>query len=625
MPKVILDDLDSLTNEASARSKINSNSRKIEQALDKTLSRDGTGPNTMEANLDMNGKRILNLAKPVNPTEPLRLQELQFFTEDLDTRVAEAQVAATAANASAQASANSAGESVTAKSLSEAARDRAVEAEGNANSYKQAAELAEVNAELARDASQGFAQNANDLANTAPNSDVPGYPVGTRSARHWASVAQAVAGGVTATGTTFTPYGTLASTNVQGALQELEDDKASYGILAGTQTWTGVNTFVGSFNLSGAAGTTRTFDIATGANRRWRVAVNGVAEGGANVGSDFYIARYDDAGNYLGDAIKFDRKTGAGILEARPSWAGFTPWDNNNLPVTNFAKTILDDSDARSVRITVAAEQNRWYGGGTSDPHYGRAEINWTNSTTTPFALTPGAEYIIVTGYANPTHKWVNLPWTSFNNGEYVVIEFIGTTTGTLPYVTSAGGGSIIYRSVAQNLPIVGGYEKWKFIRCPSGWIAEIIQQPQNVLLDKYYAGGGQSVSPTSWSALWIPDVAAGDNAIWGPNGNSVFWTPVAGTYTVIAHTFATARAGGNASGIVRFGISGNPGNGMEPGWAPAYERYMVVGEDQDRLSVSTTMYFPAGQSVGAAYISSSANVYYNQGHNRQIIRLISR
>lgn len=59
-----------------APSKINANNTAIELAVENTLSRDGTGPNEMNANLDMNQNRILNLPQPVNGTEPLRLADL---------------------------------------------------------------------------------------------------------------------------------------------------------------------------------------------------------------------------------------------------------------------------------------------------------------------------------------------------------------------------------------------------------------------------------------------------------------------------------------------------------------------------------------------------------------------
>lgn len=77
--KVNLTDLANLQNELTAVTAINANSTLIEGAVDNTLSRDGTSPNQMMANLDMNTNRILNLPAPGIPTEPLRLQDLIDF------------------------------------------------------------------------------------------------------------------------------------------------------------------------------------------------------------------------------------------------------------------------------------------------------------------------------------------------------------------------------------------------------------------------------------------------------------------------------------------------------------------------------------------------------------------
>lgn len=70
MAKVILNDLQNLTNKVSAVNTININNSRIEAAMEKTLSRDGTSPNEMEASLDMNSYPIYNLPKATSATEP---------------------------------------------------------------------------------------------------------------------------------------------------------------------------------------------------------------------------------------------------------------------------------------------------------------------------------------------------------------------------------------------------------------------------------------------------------------------------------------------------------------------------------------------------------------------------
>lgn len=66
-------------NPTSAATTINSNFGAIQTEFDNTLSRDGTQPNQMFANLDMNSNRILNLSVPISSNEPMRLQDLANY------------------------------------------------------------------------------------------------------------------------------------------------------------------------------------------------------------------------------------------------------------------------------------------------------------------------------------------------------------------------------------------------------------------------------------------------------------------------------------------------------------------------------------------------------------------
>lgn len=83
MAKLTLSDITTVVN---APTSINANSALIEAALENTLSRDGTSPNAMNASLDMNSNRILNLPEPTLATEPVRLGDLlsstSVFTQD---------------------------------------------------------------------------------------------------------------------------------------------------------------------------------------------------------------------------------------------------------------------------------------------------------------------------------------------------------------------------------------------------------------------------------------------------------------------------------------------------------------------------------------------------------------
>lgn len=80
MSKITLNNVGNLIDAVTAANTINTNNSTIQTAFDNTLSRDGTSPNQMSSNLDMNTNQIINLPSPLNPTSPLRLQDLTGFS-----------------------------------------------------------------------------------------------------------------------------------------------------------------------------------------------------------------------------------------------------------------------------------------------------------------------------------------------------------------------------------------------------------------------------------------------------------------------------------------------------------------------------------------------------------------
>ena len=54
----------------------NANNTLIETALENTLSRDGTSPNTMSANLDMNSNKVVNLTDGTNNQDAVTVLQL---------------------------------------------------------------------------------------------------------------------------------------------------------------------------------------------------------------------------------------------------------------------------------------------------------------------------------------------------------------------------------------------------------------------------------------------------------------------------------------------------------------------------------------------------------------------
>ncbi len=73
MAKITLNDM---TTGYSGPARINANFDLIEAAIENTLSRDGTSPNQMEDDFDMNGFRILNVGSPQSPLDVARLVDI---------------------------------------------------------------------------------------------------------------------------------------------------------------------------------------------------------------------------------------------------------------------------------------------------------------------------------------------------------------------------------------------------------------------------------------------------------------------------------------------------------------------------------------------------------------------
>ena len=76
MSKVTLTNLVNLTNQTTAVNAINANNAVLTTAMDNTLSRDGTQPNQMNATLDMNSNRMINLPSATSTTEPVTLSQM---------------------------------------------------------------------------------------------------------------------------------------------------------------------------------------------------------------------------------------------------------------------------------------------------------------------------------------------------------------------------------------------------------------------------------------------------------------------------------------------------------------------------------------------------------------------
>jgi hypothetical protein len=78
MAKLVIDEI---TSGYLSTEKLNAILEQIEDALDNTLSRDGTTPNQMEADLDLNGHSLLNASFEGGPTSLVTLEYLQDYVD----------------------------------------------------------------------------------------------------------------------------------------------------------------------------------------------------------------------------------------------------------------------------------------------------------------------------------------------------------------------------------------------------------------------------------------------------------------------------------------------------------------------------------------------------------------
>ena len=77
MAKLVLNDISNISgNPGSAESTINQNFQAIEDAIENTLSRDGLAPNYLEASLDVNSQRVINLPYALTETEAVPLGQV---------------------------------------------------------------------------------------------------------------------------------------------------------------------------------------------------------------------------------------------------------------------------------------------------------------------------------------------------------------------------------------------------------------------------------------------------------------------------------------------------------------------------------------------------------------------
>jgi hypothetical protein len=304
MAKVTRVTLTNLDNPSTAVSQINTNFANLQTAMDNTLSRDGTSPNTMLASLDMNSNRIINLPEPENDAEAARKVDVDTVQENLDEIEAALQALVDEAEDfkdNAEAAASNANTSEINSATSAA---NALTAENNAETAETAAEAAQAATEAllaafptitSTDASASAGPNLIlDRVSASPaNNDVLGriFFRGRDS------------------GGNATDYAALTST-ISDTTDGSEDGALRFwATTAGTLT----NPVVISgtqVRIDGAAATTREYTFNTAGTQRWSIRANSNTESGSDAGSDFNINSYTDAGVFKDTVFEITRSTG---------------------------------------------------------------------------------------------------------------------------------------------------------------------------------------------------------------------------------------------------------------------------------------------------------------------------
>lgn len=127
-----------------------------------------------------------------------------------------------------------------------------------------------------------------------------------------------------------------------------------------------------------AAGQQGMYALQTAGVMRWRFGKNLDAESGSNVGSSFAINGYSDAGALIGTVLSIARATGVCSLMARPTWAGYTPWDSNNLTKVSQLSNDVGYITTGGVSDSALAIRNGGNAGGT------RMVFNWAGQGGQP-------------------------------------------------------------------------------------------------------------------------------------------------------------------------------------------------------------------------------------------------
>lgn len=169
-------------------------------------------------------------------------------------------------------------------------------------------------------------------------------------------------------------------------------------------------TFTGDVGMRYATNTTQRSLIWTNQGvSRWSIQNDGVNETGSNIGSNFRICRYVDAGTVIDCPLLIARNTGAMTFTTRPTWAGLTPYDSGNLTIANYlttataATTYQTNSGSLSAGTVQSVTGSRTLGGTYTNSTGRPIFVNVTITTNTASATTLQAVVGGVTVGLSPT------------------------------------------------------------------------------------------------------------------------------------------------------------------------------------------------------------------------------
>lgn len=106
---------------------------------------------------------------------------------------------------------------------------------------------------------------------------------------------------------------------------------ASIPLLNGSNTWSATQTISGGdLYITRPASTDRQLIYTSGGTLRWSAATTSATESGSNTGSDFALARFNDAGTFVDIPFTINRASGVATFSTTPTVAGSAIWHTSN-------------------------------------------------------------------------------------------------------------------------------------------------------------------------------------------------------------------------------------------------------------------------------------------------------